>query len=71
MYIDIEMIFFTLLLTKNVCTKVDLAVSQPENKSLDCIIDLTFRNIKRLLVLSFKASENGPTRISFDKYCDK
>ena len=48
-----------------------MVVSQPENKSLDYIIDVKFRIINRLFFLSFKASENDPPRISFDMYCDK
>ena len=32
------------------------------------MIHPTFRNVKRLLDLPFKAVENKPTRISFDKY---
>ena len=36
---------------------------------MDYLIDPTFRNINRLLVLSFKAGDNEPTRGSFDKYC--
>ena len=32
------------------------------------MIDLTFRNIKRLLVLLFKNGVNDSTRNSFDKY---
>ena len=36
--------------------------------NLDCLIDLTFRNINRLFVLSFKNDNNDPTRDFFDKY---
>ena len=36
--------------------------------NLDCLIDLTFRNINRLFVLSFKNDNNDPTRNFFDKY---
>ena len=32
------------------------------------MIDPTFRNINRLLVLSFKNGDNDPGRNSFDKY---
>ena len=32
------------------------------------MIDPTFRNVNRLFVLSFKASENDPTRSPFEKY---
>ena len=41
--------------------------TQPKN-SLDYLIDLTFRNINRLFVLSFKNGNDDPTRNSFDKY---
>ena len=43
--------------------------AQPKNNNLDYLIDPTFRNINRLFVLSFKNSDNDPTRRSFDKYC--
>ena len=42
--------------------------AQPKNNNLDYMIDLTFRNIKRLFVLLFKNGNNDPTRNSFDKY---
>ena len=32
------------------------------------MFDLTFRNIKRLFVLSFKNNNNDPSKLSFDKY---
>ena len=32
------------------------------------MIDLTFRNINRLFVFSFRNGNNDPTRDSFDKY---
>ena len=32
------------------------------------MIDVTFRNINRLFVLSFKNNGNDPARDSFDKY---
>ena len=32
------------------------------------LINITCRNINRLLLLSFKAGENDPTRNSFNKY---
>ena len=36
--------------------------------NLDYLIDPTFRNISRLVVLSFKNGYNDPARYSFDKY---
>ena len=42
--------------------------TQPKYNNLDYLIDLTFRNINRLLVLSFKNDDNDPTKGSFDKY---
>ena len=42
--------------------------TQPKYNNLDYLIDLTFRNINRLLVLSFKNNDNDPTKGSFDKY---
>ena len=42
--------------------------TQPKNNNLDYLIDLTFRNINRLFVLSFKNGGNDSTRDSFDKY---
>ena len=41
---------------------------QTKNNNLNYLIDLTFRNINRLFVLSFKNSNDDPTRNSFDKY---
>ena len=41
---------------------------QPKNYNLDYLIDPTFRNINRFFVLSFKNSNNNPTRDSLDKY---
>ena len=35
---------------------------------MDYLIDLTFRNINRLFVLSFKNGNDDPTRYSLDKY---
>ena len=32
------------------------------------MIDVTFRDINRLFILSFKAGDDDPTRRSFDKY---
>lgn len=40
---------------------------QPENNNLDYIFHPTFRNINRLFVLTFKASDEDPTRDSFNK----
>ena len=37
-------------------------------RSMDYLIDPTFRNINTLFVLSFKNGDNDPTRNSFDKY---
>ena len=42
--------------------------TQPKNNNLDCLIYLTFRNINRLFVLSFKNGNIDPTRDFFDKY---
>ena len=42
---------------------------QPKNNNLDYRIDPKFRNINRLLVLSFKNGNDDPMRLSFDKYC--
>ena len=42
--------------------------TQTKNNNLDYLIDLTFRNINRLFVLSFKNVSNDPTRNTFDKY---
>ena len=41
--------------------------TQTKNNNLDYLIDLTFRNINRLFILSFKNGSNDPTRNSFDK----
>ena len=41
-------------------------MTQLQNNNLDYTIDPTFRNIKRLLVLSFKNGDNNPTRNSFN-----
>ena len=40
----------------------------PKYSNLDYLIDLTFRNINRLFVLSFKNGNDDPTKNSFDKY---
>ena len=42
--------------------------TQPKNNNLDYLIDPTFRNINRLLVLSFKNGNDDPTRYSVDEY---
>ena len=42
--------------------------TQPKNSNLDYLNDPTFRNIKRLFVISFKNGNDNPTRNSFDKY---
>ena len=42
--------------------------AKPKNSNLDYMIDLTFRNIIRLFVPSFKNGDNNPTRNSFLKY---
>ena len=40
-----------------------------ENDNLDYIINLIFRNIKRLFVRSFKNGNNDPISNTFDKHC--
>ena len=42
--------------------------TQPKNNNLDYLIDPTFKNVNRLLVLSFKNGDDDPIRNSFDKY---
>ena len=42
--------------------------TQTKNNNLDYLTDPTFRNINRLFVLSFKNSNDDPTRDSFDQY---
>ena len=42
--------------------------TQPKNNNLDYMIDLTFRNIDRLFVFSFKNGNPDPSRDSFDKH---
>ena len=42
--------------------------AQTENNSLDYLIDLTFRNINRLFVLSFQNGNDNPTMNSFNRY---
>ena len=51
---------------KHMIYQVDKQVGK--NKNLHCLIDLTFRDINRLLVLSFKNCNSDPTRNYFDKY---
>ena len=41
--------------------------TQSKSNNLDYLIDLTFRNTKRLFVLSLKYGNDDPTRYSFDK----
>ena len=43
--------------------------AQSNNNNLDYMIDVTFTNINRLFVLSFKNGNDDPTRNYFDKYC--
>ena len=40
----------------------------PNNNNLDCMIDLTSRNINRLFVLSIKIDDNDLATNSFVKY---
>ena len=42
--------------------------TQSKDSNLDYLIDLTFRNINRLFVLSFKNGDADPTRYYFDQY---
>ena len=42
--------------------------TQPKNNSLDFIIDLTFKSINMLPVLSFKYGDDDPTRNCFGEY---
>ena len=43
--------------------------TQPKNNNLDCMIDLTFRNINRLFVISFENCDNDPiNNYSFNCY---
>lgn len=42
--------------------------NQPKNNSLDHIDDPTIRIINRLFFFAFRAGNNDPRRISFDKY---
>ena len=42
--------------------------TQLKDNNLDYLIDLTFRSINRLFVLSFKNGSNDHMRDSFDKY---
>ena len=43
-------------------------IAQPKSNNLDYLIDPTFRNIKRLFILSFKNGEDDPSMNSFLKY---
>ena len=38
-----------------------------KNKNLDYLIDLTFRNINRLFVLSLRNGDNDPTKNYYNK----
>ena len=42
--------------------------TQTKNNNSDDLVDLTFRNIDRFFVLSFKNGDDDPTRNSFDEY---
>ena len=42
--------------------------TQTKYNNLNYLINPTFRNINRLLVLSFKNGDDDPTRNSFDEY---
>ena len=42
--------------------------TQAKNNNLEYLIGLTFRNINRLFVLSFKNGDDNSTRNYFDKY---
>ena len=51
------------------CNKYRSGITtQTKTKNLDYLIDLTFRNINRLFVLSFKNGNDDPTRHSFNEY---
>ena len=41
-------------------------ITQTKNNNLDYLIDLTFKNINILFVVSYKNGNNEPTRDSFD-----
>ena len=43
-------------------------ITTQTNKNLDYLIDLTFRNINRWFVISFRKGNNDPTRNYFNKY---
>ena len=42
--------------------------TEPKSNDLDCMIDLTFRNINRSFFLSFENGDDDPARNSFDEY---
>ena len=42
--------------------------TQTKNNNSDCLIDPTFGNMNRLIVLSFKNGDNDPTRDTSEKY---
>ena len=48
--------------------KSEIKVELKNNNNLDCMIDVTFRNISRLLFISFKNVDNDPARKYFGKY---
>ena len=42
--------------------------TQAKNNNSDYMIDITFRNINRLFVFSFRNGDDDPTRNSFNQY---
>ena len=48
--------------------QIEQQKQKQKQNNLDYLIDLTFRNINRLFVLSFKNGNDDPTRNCFDKY---
>ena len=46
----------------------EITIQQKKNNSLDYLIDPTFKNINRLLVLLFRNCNGDPTKSSFDRY---
>ena len=42
--------------------------TEPKSNDLDCMIDLTFKNINRSFFLSFENGDDDPARNSFDEY---
>ena len=43
-------------------------ITRPENNNLDYLIDLTFRNVNRLFVISFKSGDDDSTKYYFYQY---